>query len=200
MTPERGAVESPVVATTGEDAAFASRVLEGDREAYGPLVEKYQRAVFACALAITGNAFDAEDAAQETFLRLYQHLDQFDLQRPMKPYLLTIAANCSRSLRARRAAGAMQGLVDIQEVGEPAATGPGPQEVALGVERRRAVHEVMDSLPAAMREVCTLFYLADCTVREVASALSMSEGAVKVALHRARKKLLESPLAEWRLS
>jgi RNA polymerase sigma-70 factor (ECF subfamily) len=166
------------------DETIVQQVLQGDRAAYRLIVERYQNVVFACARAVTGNDADAKDAAQEAFIRLYRHLAQFDPRRPLKPYLMRIAVNCSRNITGTRRP--WEPLEETSEIVAPAdATEP---------ERHAAVRELVERLPQTLREVCALFYFAEHSCKEVAEILQMSESAVKVALHRARKKLLN----DWR--
>jgi RNA polymerase sigma-70 factor (ECF subfamily) len=183
------------------DAAVIARVLRGDDSAFGELVVRYQGMVFGCTRAITRNHADAADAAQEAFIRLYRHMEQFDPRRPLKPYLLRIATNCAHNAVARRPRTAPQ----LEDGADPALdsvpdAGPGPEQSMAIRERRVAVRSVVEALPGRLREVCALFYLADCACAEVAQILHMSETAVKVALHRAREKLKQGvALAEWQI-
>ena len=170
--------------TTWSDDAIVRRVLQGDTRAYRLIVERYQDIVYACARAITGSDADAKDAAQEAFIRLYRHLAQFDPNRPLKPYLMRIAVNCSRNISGTRRG--WEPLEETSEIVEPAD--------ASEPERHAAVRELVERLPQTLREVCALFYFAEHSCREVAEILQMNESAVKVALHRARKKLL----TDWR--
>jgi len=180
-----------------DDAELITRAIGGHDDAFRCLVQRYQGAVYGCTLAITRNRPDAADAAQEAFIRLHRNLAQFDRSRPLRPYLLRIAANCSRTVLGRRSRR--------QEVpGGGAATTrmpdrqPGPVMGVLGAERAAAVRSLVGALPRTLREVCSLFYFADCSCREVGTTLGMSENAVKVALHRARRQLLENGVGEWR--
>ena len=188
----------PELTPIERDARAVARVLEGDEHAFRELVIAYQEQVFACAWAVTRNEADAADAAQEAFIRLYRNLAQFDARRPLKPYLLRIAANCSHNLLARRrrqpAAQADAGE-SLTSVADPAA---GPAAQLLHTERKRSVRRLVDGLPRTMREVCSLFYLAECSCSEVAAILNMGESTVRVALHRARRRLLRDGLGEWR--
>jgi RNA polymerase sigma-70 factor (ECF subfamily) len=182
---------------TPSDAELVQQALAGDDGAFRQLVVRYQGLVYACARAITRHDADAADAAQEAFIRLHRHLAQVDPRRPLKPYLATIAANCARTLVARR--GRWPELPDAAEwletLPDPAAGAP--QRLAEG-ERRVAIHDLIGRLPQTLREVCTLFYLGGCNCQQVAASLEMSETAVKVALHRARQRLLAQGIGEWR--
>src|SRR5512134_1033169 len=78
-------------------------VMTGDQDAFAELVEEYQRAVYNLAYRMLGEAREAEDAAQEAFLRAYQHIDRYDADRPFKTWLLSIASNyCIDRIRKRR--------------------------------------------------------------------------------------------------
>ena len=184
-------------ATETTDAELVRRTLDGEDQAFRELVLRYQRLVFACAYAVTRNHADAADAAQEAFIRLHRHLEQFDVRRPLKPYLLRIAANCSRNVLARRTRQA-----EITQVGanEHATAAPvhSPRAKVIQHERHEAVRQMINGLPRTLREVCSLFYLAECSCKEVGAILGMGESAVKVALHRARRRLLQHGIAELR--
>ena len=178
------------MAVTGHDVsdqALVEAALAGDDRAFRALVERYQRPVYACAWAVTRNSADAADVAQETFIRFHRSLAQYDPRRPLRPYLLRIAANCGRNALAARARRAADGAEAIEALPDQAA---GPAQSLVRDERRRLIRQLVDRLPATLREVTSLFYLADCSCREVADVLEMTETAVKVALHRARRRLL----------
>lgn len=178
------------------DRDAVRRALRGDLDAFQRLVERYQQAVYACAYAVTGNRADAADATQETFVRLYRNLEQFDPERPLKPYLMTIAVNSARSQmrRQRRERGHEREDQVLLAVADPR---PLPEQSHLRRERRELLRDALAELPAMLREVCVLFYLHGCSCREAAGILKTSEGAVKTALHRARTRLLTGPLKEW---
>ena len=177
------------LAQSDDDARLVSRSLDGDAEAFRELVERHQGRVFACARAIMRNEAEAADVTQDVFIRFHRHLVQFDPRRPLAPYLLRIAVNRSRDLLRERSRH--------DEVGENALaahpdTRPNPGETLMAAERAGRVRTLVAELPQSLREVCSLFYLSECSCAEVASILGMREGAVKVALHRARKKLLHT--------
>jgi RNA polymerase sigma-70 factor (ECF subfamily) len=182
-------------ATEDSDATLAARICDGDNAAFRVLVERYQSVVYGCAWAVTGNAADAADAAQEAFIRLHRNIEQFDRRRPLKPYLMRIAANCARNAVAARSRTRTAENYELATVPAP---GRGPATEIIRGERHQAVRDRVGSLPATLRQVCSLFYLSDCSCREVAEILNMSESAVKVALHRARRQLAAGGLGDWR--
>ena len=167
------------------DAVLIERAMQGDEPAFRDLVWHYQGMVFACAQAITRNPADAEDAAQEAFIRFHRNMTQFDPRRPLKPYLLRIAANCSRTLVSRRVRVARR----EEAAGRERRAVPDARGERLAEERFERLRTHVAALPGTLREVTSLFYFAECSCREVAHVLAMTENAVKVALHRARKRL-----------
>jgi RNA polymerase sigma-70 factor (ECF subfamily) len=179
------------------DRQWIEQALRGDQEAFRALVDRHKGSVYACAYALTRHAADAADVTQETFIRFHRHLQQFDPGRPLKPYLVAIAANTARSWLSRKKrrnevgdeSAAMEQLADHR---------PEPDARAAAQERKQAIRGFLHTLPETMRRICVLFYLGGHSCREVATALEMTENAVKVNLHRARKRLLHSGLAAWR--
>ena len=179
------------------DEQLIIRSLDGDQDAFRRLVERHQGHVYACAYALTRSTADAADVSQEAFIRFHRHLAQFDRSRPLKPYLAAIAVNTAKTWLARQ--------MRRREIGNPEAImeqvpdhRPEPNRQTAARERRQAVRGFLETLPETMRRICVLFYLGEQSCREVALALGMTENAVKVTLHRARKRLLQSGLAAWR--
>jgi len=175
------------------DAAIIAEVLQDNPDAYCRIVLAYQQRIYACAYGITRNQADAGDVTQEVFIRFYRHLEQFDSRRPLAPYLYKIAVNCSRNVLRKRQSHAMTPIDEMKSLVDEK---PGPADKLAGAEKAQLVRSLIDELPVTLREVCSLFYLSECSCSEVAGVLEMSENAVKVALHRARKKLLQACLAE----
>ncbi len=185
--------------TTAEDAEILSRVIAGDKESFRLVLERYQGPVFACACAVLGSREDAADVTQETFVRFYNNMEQFDQRRPLKPYIMRISVNlCRDLLRTRRNEKAMvsAGAEDaIERIPDTADT---PYEAMSRNDRKIFAGRALAMLPDNFRVVCSLFYLAGRSCGEVAEILGTSEGSVKVTLHRARKMLYEklNPLKE----
>jgi RNA polymerase sigma-70 factor, ECF subfamily len=173
-----------------------ARTRRGEVDAFQGLVERYRQAVFTCACAITGNRTDAADAVQETFLCLYRNLEHVDPERPLRPYLMTIAVNCARSQLRRQRHGrqAERDEAVIQALPDPR---PAVEQAHLRHERRQLIRTALADLPAMLRDACILFYLQGYSCQETAGILKTSQGAIKVALHRARERLLAGPLKEW---
>jgi RNA polymerase sigma-70 factor (ECF subfamily) len=182
---------------TASDSQLVELALIGHDDAFRVLVDRYKGSVYACAYALTRRPADAADVTQETFIRFHKHLKQFDRHRELKPYLMTIAANTAKTWLAKQASR--------REVREPDAVidrvadhRPAPGIDVAQRERRQVVRTFLDKLPETMRRICVMFYLGEQSCRDVAAALGMTENAVKVNLHRARKRLMHSGLAAWR--
>jgi len=166
------------------DASLARRVAGGDDAAAATLVRRHQRAVFGVCLRMLGRREDAEDVAQEVFLRLFRYLDRWDPSRPLRPWLMTITANRCRTALARRL---KRKVLLPGDLNPPDLSTP-PADAALAEEVQRAVDDLRDDHRAAF----VLFHYEELSLQEVADALSRPEGTVKTWLHRARKQLAET--------
>lgn len=177
---------------TNQDLARAEadaiqRVRQGDADAYAHLVACYQNAVYNLCHRMLGNPGEAEEAAQETFLRAYRAIHRFDTNRKFSTWILSIATNfCIDQLRKRRmyvlSFDAMPYL-DVREVG------PGPEGRMLNDERDDKIRDLLDVLGEKDRAAIVMRYWYDYTYDEIAEALSLSNSAVKSRLHRARRSL-----------
>ena len=165
---------------------------QGDPEAFSRLVDAYQRAVFNLCYRMSGNAEDAEDAAQETFLRAYKSLRRFDLNRSFSTWILSIAAHyCIDQVRRRRFQ-----VVSIEDLPVPDLPDLSPGiEKSLGIkEDQQRVRLLLQSLEPTDRAAVVMYYWYDFSYEEISRALSLTESAVKSRLHRARRAMAEA----WR--
>jgi RNA polymerase sigma factor (sigma-70 family) len=163
---------------------------DGDAGAYGELVTMHQAAAFRVAYLLLGSATDAEDAAQEAFVRAYLALVRFRDGEPFRPWLLQIVGNEARN--RRRARGRREGMLaramsTIQGGGEPSAAAP--ERLALVGETRVEVHEALATLDDGERLVVTCRYLLELSEAETAAALGIPAGTVKSRLHRGLRRL-----------
>ena len=162
---------------------------DGDQVAFGQLVAAYQTPVYNLAYRMLGNAGEAEEAAQETFLRVYLHLHSYDLQRPFRSWLLSIASHyCIDRLRRRR----IVYLPLEDEIAVPvrlAGDSPNPEAVLVRREQEEWVQRLLLSLPPIDRAAITLCYWYDYSYEEIAEGLDLTVSAVKSRLYRARRVL-----------
>jgi RNA polymerase sigma-70 factor, ECF subfamily len=129
------------------ESEWLSRALRGDQEAFSRLVETYQNPVFNLCYRMLGNANDAEDAAQETFLRAYNGVKRYDKQRSFSTWLLSIAAHyCIDQIRKRRFT-----VMSFDELPyfDPADQEPGPESSLLRKQKQRQVQSLLENLPSS---------------------------------------------------
>lgn len=168
------------------DAQLVEMVLSGARQAFGELVRRYQDAIYNLCYRLLGDAEEAEDAAQEVFLRVYRNLDCYDEAKRFSTWILTIATNhCIDRLRRRR--------VQWVSLDNVQGTLPSParsvEEKVIRQETRDAVQRLLNTLPPDDRLVLVLHYWYDLPYADIAQVLGTSEGAVKTRAHRARQRL-----------
>lgn len=178
------------------DAAFVARARAGDSDAYRVLVERHSRALFRLAFRMTGNESDAEDVAQESFLRAYRQLGKFDERASFGTWLYRIATNCSLDLvrsRKRRSEQMAGAEPDGSEARDPllnlAAAGPTPERAALSTEVRERVAEAMNDLSATERTAFVLRHFEGMCIEDVSRVLECQPGAAKHSVFRAVQKL-----------
>ncbi len=162
----------------------------GDRQAFARLVEVYKRPVYNLAYRMLGNPSDAEDVAQETFLRAYAQLGRYDPQRKFASWLLAIAAHYAIDLLRRRHADVVS-LDDLPAWQPLAAQTTDPEDAAMERDTHDRVQALLDRLPADYRLVIVLRYWHDLSYDEIATATGSTVSAVKSRLHRARLMLVE---------
>lgn len=168
------------------ETELIARARQGDEAAWTTLVRWHQEAAFRLAYLILDSADEAEDVAQEAFIRAFRSLDQFDTDRPFRPWLLAITKNLAynRHRSARRYLDAVRRLVQAapEPVVEPASEQPRPYQAEL---LRQAVRR----LKSIDQEVIYLRYFLELSVEETAETLEVAPGTVKSRLHRALNRL-----------
>ena len=158
--------------------------LAGDQSAMLSLVARFQGQVFGLCFRMLGQRQDAEDAAQETFLRVLRNLHRWDPTRDFEPWLLAIAGNrCRTALAARKRRPVPESLVD-RDVDDASHRGPADQ---LAEEVRLALGGIRDEY----RQAFVLFHEQELSYGEIAAALEVPLGTVKTWVHRARRELIE---------
>lgn len=167
-----------------DESLLIARAEEGDQAAFRELVERYQGAVYNLAYRMLGNPDDAEDAAQEIFVRVYRQLARYDRGRKFSTWVLAIATNyCIDQLRRRRVQ-----LVPLEQVVPWARTREaGPERLALDQEATDELQGLLKRLPEKYRAVLILRYWEELSCAEIGETLGLPEGTVKTQLHRARK-------------
>jgi RNA polymerase sigma-70 factor (ECF subfamily) len=174
-----------------EEAALIERARDGDKDAYDTLVRRYQEVVFRTAYVITTDAGEAEDAAQEAFVKAYRALGRFRRDAPFRPWIVRIAANEARNRRrsARRRMELRPSDTSANLVADPADPAPGPEQTVLRRERQAALLEALQDLAEGDRTVIAYRYFFELSETEMADALGVARGTVKSRLSRALERL-----------
>ena len=175
--------EPVVTAVIDDDAVLVRSCLAGEQPALRAFVERFQSSVFGVCFRMLGHREDAEDVAQDVFLRAFRSLKSWDSDRPLKPWVLAIAANRCRtalSQRSRRPAV-------VEFVAEAALSVETPGSADLAEELERALETLRDEY----RMCFVLFYQQELSCSEIGAILNCPEGTVKTWLHRARRELAE---------
>jgi RNA polymerase sigma factor (sigma-70 family) len=163
----------------------------GDADAYAELVRAHSDLAFRTAMLITANAADAEDAAQDAFVKAWRALPRFRTGEPLRPWLLTIVANEARN--RRRSSGRREGLA-LRAAGEERASGGTalpPEAALLAGELRAALIGALNRLREDDRLVLGCRYLLELSEAETAAALGLRRGTVKSRTSRALERLRE---------
>ncbi len=165
----------------------------GDQEAFAEIVYSFTDAVYNLCYRMLGDAPEAEDATQETFLRAYNHLESYDRERSFKTWLLSIASNhCIDRIRKRRMAlVSLDAPLPSGNALEIASSDPLPEDVLLRRERSAMIQRMLDELAPDYRAAVVLRYWYDYSYSEIAVALNTTESAIKSRLFRARQMLAE---------
>ena len=170
---------------------LVERARGGDGTAYATLVRDHEETAFRIAYVICGNAADAEEAAQDAFVKAYRALGRFRTGEPLRPWLLAIVANEARN--RRRAAGRRSALV-LRAAGEGRSSGEAassPEAALLAGERRSALLAALGRMGERDRTVIACRYLLELSEAETAAALGVRPGTVKSRLSRALDRLRE---------
>ena len=178
-----------------DETRMIASILAGDKQLYHELIRPYERSVYMMALSCLKNEADAEDVAQEAFLKAFYHLASFRAEAKFSTWLIGIALNEARSRLRREGTLRMESIDDITEEGGH--TTPAllrdwrevPSEALERKEVRQMLQNAITSLPAIYREIFQLRDVEGLNVVETAAALGISVGNVKVRLHRARMML-----------
>ena len=173
------------------DQELVTNILSGDEESFAELVTRYEQAVYNLTFYMLHDWAEAEDAAQEAFLRAYRNLRRYDSTRSFKTWVMSIASNhCIDRLRRRRF---QKFSLDEMLPTHPALSSKeaGPEEQAIESERSKSISRLLDRLAPKYRSVVLLYYWYEMSCAEIAATLDVQEGTVKSRLFRARNQLAE---------
>jgi RNA polymerase sigma-70 factor (ECF subfamily) len=173
-----------------DEPDLIERTKRGDADAYEALVHAYQGIAFRTAYVITGSAADAEEAAQDGFVKAYRAIGRFRSGEPFRPWLLRIVANEARNRRRSAGRRALLALRAAEAQGSGGAV-PSPEDSAVVGERSAELLAAVNELPEDQRAVVACRYFLDLSEEETAAALGVRAGTVKSRLSRALDRLRE---------
>lgn len=169
--------------TLPDDGALVAAALGGNPEAFGTLVERYDRAVFHLAYRTLRDTEEARDATQEAFFKAYRSLRTFRPGAKFSTWIFAITYHgcCDRLARRKRYSN--------DELPERADSGPGPEQTAIALDEAARLRTAVEALPEKYRTVITLYHLQGKQYEEIAEVLGLPMGTVKTHLFRAKEQL-----------
>jgi RNA polymerase sigma factor (sigma-70 family) len=171
-----------------QEAQLIARAKRGELDAYEDIVRLHETIAFRTAWVITRSAADAEEAAQDAFVKAHAALPRFREGAPFRPWLLAIVANEARN-RLRSAGRRAQLAQRVAEERRPDDAVPSPEAALLDSERREELLAALERLPDGAREVIACRYLLELSEEETAAALDCPRGTVKSRVARALERL-----------
>jgi RNA polymerase sigma-70 factor (ECF subfamily) len=172
------------------EGQWVNAATRGDQRAFAHLVDAYKVPVYNLCYRMLGNPGDAEDAAQETFVRVYTHLRSYNPQQKLSSWILAVASHyCIDRLRRQH----IQWLSLDEVLALPVASQDGAQPENTLMERETCaeIRDLLQTLPAEYRLVIALRYWQDLSYEEIAQVVGTTESAIKSRLHRAREILAD---------
>lgn len=178
--------------TPGTDEIIVQRALTGDAEAFGEIVRRWERRIFALAYGMLGREEDARDATQETFLAAFRNLRGFRGEAKVSSWLHRIAVNQCITRQRQARVRSEAALEDEQEKDAASFAMPvrySPSWVVEGRQETVAVRRAINSLPIELRQVVIMKEFEELTFREIADVLELPLSTVKSRLYTAMKQL-----------
>jgi RNA polymerase sigma-70 factor (ECF subfamily) len=172
-----------------DETRLVEAAQRGDQASFGEIVRHYQRAVYRVAYGLTRNAADADDLAQETFVRAYQAIGRFRVGEPLYPWLSRIAVNQAYSLHRRRKRRPETSIEPLVEAGRQWAVDDDPADHADRGERQTQLQEAFEELSPEHQAVLTLRVVEGLSYDEIAQSVGVPPGTVMSRLSRARAEL-----------
>jgi RNA polymerase sigma-70 factor (ECF subfamily) len=170
------------------DREIVDRVLRGDRDGYAELVHRYQGRLFGLVLMMVRRHDAADDVAQETFVRAFTHLEQYDRTRPFYPWLATIGVRLAQNWLRHEARSSLR---DAASRRDDEGVAPAAAAAVFADERRRQVWAAVATLSSGERTVVMLHYRDEMSLGDIAQTLGVTTGTVKTLIFRARRHLRE---------
>ena len=178
-----------------DDVEVIKKVLAGQQDLYGLILDRYQKPIFNFIYRFFGNYALAEDLTQDTFLRCYQFLKSYDQKRKFSTWLYTVAKNLCIDHLKKRSPGREISLERVLPVVEKKNSSlpqdQNPQRMCIRSQEDARLFEGLGELEPTRRLVLVLYYFQGLTYQEIAETLSVPVSTVKIRIFRAKKALLE---------
>ncbi|RSK25592.1 RNA polymerase sigma factor SigW [Bacillus sp. HMF5848] len=170
------------------------QVIKGDQEAFADIVEMYKDKVFYICYRMLGNRHEAEDIAQEAFVRAYVNINSYNMNHKFSTWLYRIATNLSIDrLRKKKPDFYLDAEVDGTEglnlYSQIATNDDGPEEEVEQIELKQTVEDAIMRLPEKYKSVIVLKYIEELSLKEISDILDLPIGTVKTRIHRGREAL-----------
>lgn len=168
------------------DNILVERVKNGDQQAFATLIERYEQKVFQTSMGFVHNTADAEDLAQEVFIKAYKAIDSFKGESSFGTWIYRITVNKSINQLRKNKLRAMSGLYDHETESHEEA---GADFYLLQEEQRRQIKNALRQLNSTQKKIFILFYYQDLSIKEISVILKITPKSAESTLFRARKKL-----------
>jgi RNA polymerase sigma-70 factor, ECF subfamily len=173
-------------------ACLVRRALSGDSAAFESIILRYERRVVSLAMKLLGSGEDAQDAAQEVFLRTYKYLHRLNLEKSIEPWLMQMTVNVCRNL-GRKRQRRLNTFQESETADAPAAsTSSDPYMDVVEEQERQMLRNALNGLPEKERIAITLRDIEGLSTAEVAQILNSSESTVRSQVSRARVRMKEA--------
>lgn len=199
-SPQQKYNEEVTAKNTPSDTALAKNALTGDSDAFNAIVDRYGSSLYGYARRLTGSNADAQDIAQETLVRLHEHLPKLDLSQPLKPWLFRVCTNlCRNHAKKKKSLTFSQLESDDDSEYISFLDSIDNNETPLGeeldqAEQKKVVKAAVNALPQKYQIVINLYYFQELSYEEIATVLSLPINTVRTHIKRA-KSLLSTSLA-----
>jgi RNA polymerase sigma-70 factor, ECF subfamily len=184
-----------------DDYALIRAVLDGEKDAYGVLVERHSQSIFRIAFRITENEADADELVQEVFLRAYRKLEDFDARANFRTWIYRIAMNCALDLLNKQKGQSAVPISEEYDSEQPTAQladrRAGPDRLLLSREIETRRQAAMERLTPVERVAFVMRHIEDRSTEEIAGALGIAPNSAKQAVFRAVQKLRQSLAPLW---
>ena len=177
-------VKEKLTAKTEEELLYRS--LRGEKAAWGEIVKRYKEAVYGINLSILEDEAEAEDATQKTFIKAWENLEKYDMDRKFSTWLFTVGSNVSKNIVRKRSRWSFIKKLSLMGGSDD------PQAKLEKEERKKGIREALFGLKPKYRAPLIMQYWGELSYEAISDILDVPEGTIKTRLHRGKKKLKQA--------